>query len=253
VSSALLDVERAPGSLHCPGLSSTRRSLAPCDASSFRRGWDPLQSPSPSLLDRPTSRPDLSSPEVLLPYNGILALAPVWDGLFHSRPGSALRFFQPLSGFSKLEFHGLVSCRNRSWASPCRAFPSQRSCTPLEATGSPAVIHRRAERTSFIVLSPPVSPTPALSTQLPGSPDDYGLPFHEPWPASRSPWTDERSPFIPLASPASKLSSPCESVHTFPGLPRLGGRCSPGFHPLQSSLSDLGASNPPRGQHPRLG
>ena len=253
MSSALLDVERAPGSLHCPGLSSTRRSLAPCDARSFRRERDPLQSPSPSRLDRPTSRPDPSSPEVSLPFNDILGLAPVWDGLFHSRPGAALRFSQPLSGFSKLEFHGLVSCRNRSWASPFRAFPSQRSCTPLEATGSLAVIHRRAERSSFIVLSPPVSPTPTLSAQLPGSPSDYELPFHEPKPASRSPWTDERGPSVSPASPASKLSSPCESVRVFPGSPRFDGRCSPGFHPLQSSLSDLGASDPPRGQHPRLG
>jgi hypothetical protein len=29
-------------------------------------------------------------------------------------------------------------------------------------------------------LSPPVSPTPTLVTQLPGSPDDYGFPFHAP-------------------------------------------------------------------------
>jgi hypothetical protein len=56
-SSALLDVERAPGSLRCPGLSWVRRSPAPCDARSFRRGLDPLQSPSPSFSTvRPVGR-----------------------------------------------------------------------------------------------------------------------------------------------------------------------------------------------------
>jgi hypothetical protein len=43
-------------------------------------------------------------------------------------------------------------------------------------------------------LSPPVSPTPALLTQLPGSPSDYGLPFHEPKPASRSSWAHAAEP-----------------------------------------------------------
>jgi hypothetical protein len=62
-----------------------------------------------------------------------------------------------------------------------------------------------------------------------------------------------RLPPVPPASPASELSSPCESVRAFPGFPRLDGRCSPGLLPLQSSLPGLGASDPPRGQHPRFG
>jgi hypothetical protein len=62
-----------------------------------------------------------------------------------------------------------------------------------------------------------------------------------------------RLPPVPPASPASELSSPCESVRAFPGFPRLDGRCSPGLLPLQSSLPDLGASDPPQGQHPRFG
>jgi len=56
-SSVLLDVERAPGSFRCPGLSWVRRSPAPCDTGSFRHGLDPLQSPSPSFSTvRPVGR-----------------------------------------------------------------------------------------------------------------------------------------------------------------------------------------------------
>jgi hypothetical protein len=151
--------------------------------------------------------------------------------LFHSRPGAALRFSQPLSGFSKLEFHGLVSCRNRSWASPFRAFPSQRSCTPLEATCSPAVIHRRAGPLAYAALLPPVSPTPALSTQLPGSPDGYGLPFHEPKPASRLPWTTHVScPFRQL-HPLRSFPPPVSPFAPFPGFPGWTAVALLGFFP----------------------
>jgi hypothetical protein len=38
---------------------------------------------------------------------------------------------------SRLEFRGHISCRNRSWDSPFRGFPSQESCAPLEATSAP--------------------------------------------------------------------------------------------------------------------
>jgi hypothetical protein len=155
----------------------------------------------------------------------------VWDGLFHSRPGAAPRFSQPLSGFSKLEFHGLVSCRNRSWASPFRAFPSQRSCTPLEATGSPAVIHRRAGQLVSAALSPPVSPTPALLTQLPGSPGGYGLPFHESRPASRLPWApDVCRPFRQL-HPLRSFPPPVSPFAPSPGFPGSAAVALLGFFP----------------------
>jgi hypothetical protein len=59
-----------------------------------------------------------------------------------SLSGSALRLSQPLSGFLAHSsptalFHAATVPRHL----PFRAFPSQRSCTPLEATGSLAVIH----------------------------------------------------------------------------------------------------------------
>jgi len=47
---------------------------------------------------------------------------------------------------SQPKIRSLVSCCSRSWDSPFRVFPSQKSRTPLEATNSLAVIHWCAER-----------------------------------------------------------------------------------------------------------
>lgn len=94
--------------------------------------------------------------------------------------GSAPRLFQPLSGFRKLEFHGLVSCRNRSWTTSYRAFPSRRPCSPSRDQLLPCCHRPVCGYASLATLSPPISPTPALLTQLPGSLDDYELPFHQP-------------------------------------------------------------------------
>jgi len=80
----------------------------------------------------------------------------------------------PLSGFrnpsavsSNSEFRGLVSCRNRSWDPPFRAFPSQRSPTPLEAACSPAVIHPRAVVHRLTPYHRRFLRTPALSRDRP--------------------------------------------------------------------------------------
>jgi hypothetical protein len=80
----------------------------------------------------------------------------------------------PLSGFrnpsavsSNSEFRGLVSCRNRSWDPPFRAFPSQRSPTPLEAACSPAVIHPRAVVHRLTPYHRRFRRTPALSRDRP--------------------------------------------------------------------------------------
>ena len=66
---------------------------------------------------------DPTFPWVSAPFNGILDLAPVWSELSALTP-------VPLSGFLNLsavsaliEFHGLVSCRNRSWTALLQSFP----------------------------------------------------------------------------------------------------------------------------------
>jgi hypothetical protein len=103
------------------------------------------------------------------PFNGILAQAPC-EARYHVALRFRSRVFSTPQRFSsKFEFHGPVSYRNRSWGSSFRAFPSQQSCTPLEVTSSPAVIHRRAARTHRACL-PPISADACDCSHLPGFP-----------------------------------------------------------------------------------
>jgi len=107
----------------------------------------PLRVPHHPSAVRPVGR--TSSPRFLFPPTTSLGLAPY-------EAGRSLPTPVPLSGLptlrqatsqrfpSRPKFRGLVSCRNRSWDSPFRVFPSQKSRTPLGATCSLAVIHRRA-------------------------------------------------------------------------------------------------------------
>jgi len=131
----------------------------------------------------------------------------VWDGLFHSRPGSALRFSQPLSGFSKLEFHGLVSCRNRSWASPFRAFPSRRSCTPSEVTFAPL-------RLSTDVLD--TSATPPCHHRFPRRPR-FRRSCLVP-PAAMGSLSTSRGP-LPVRPGHAHLSRPFRQLHPLRSFP----------------------------------
>jgi hypothetical protein len=153
----------------------------------------------------------------LAPFNGILARAPRETGC--PTPASV-----PLSGFlnlsavsSKLEFHSLVSCCNRSWAAPLQSFPLAeivylsrghwlpRSCPP------PSPI-----RASTRLFTPRFPDVRANATQLPGSPDGYGFPFRTLHRCFPVPLRPVRCSLSPAASPASELSSPCESVRFEP-------------------------------------
>jgi hypothetical protein len=95
-----------------------------------------------------------------------------------------------------------------------------------------------------VTLSPEVSPTPTLLTQLPGSSTNYGSPFHASAdtlpgrPGSRA-----AEPFLPPASPASKLCSLHESVRTASSCPEPSGRYSLGLLPLLR-FSTAQASDP---------
>jgi len=98
-------------------------------------------------------------------------------------------------------------------------------------------------RRSTATLSPLVSPTPTLLAQLPGSPNDYGLPF------SRTEVRflvtlghGHRNRLVPPASPASELYSPCESVRVSPSCPVLTADTLLAFAPLE--LHDSRASGP---------
>ena len=72
-------------------------------------------------------------------------------------------------------------------------------------------------------------------TQLPGSPDDYELPFDAPERTPPGhPGSQPTNQLVPPASPTSKLSSSCRIRSHWIGLPLTNGRYSPGFRPLQS-------------------
>jgi hypothetical protein len=95
---------------------------------------------------------------------------------------------------------------------PFRAFPSQRSWSPLEATSSPVVVHPRAERTAPSLITTGFPDAHTLRRACLVSPAAMGSLFtsRSPLPGRPGPKT-VKSP-IPRASPTSKLFSPCESV-----------------------------------------
>jgi hypothetical protein len=130
-------------------------------------------------------------------------------------------------------------------------LPSE--CSPREDrepfSGSPASLQlstvlRNAPPATLLL---PVSPTPALWAQSPGSPANYRFPFHgSEGPLPGCPGSPTEGSSLPPASPASKLYSLHESVRTDPGFPEFSGRYSPGLVPLsRSNCPNLGSSNPP--------
>ena len=106
------------------------------------------------------------------------------------------------------ELRGLVSCRNRSWDSSLQRLPLTEGRLPLSRQlGSLAVIHPRAEPRDRPPFAPGFADVRACA-QLPGSPDDYELPFRLAeaiLPVALG--VEPRNRFVPPASPASKLRS----------------------------------------------
>jgi hypothetical protein len=176
-------------------------------------------------------------PEVSGPFNDVrLQQAPYEVGC-PTPPRLRSQAFSTSQRFpSKQELCGLVSCHNRSWDPPFRAFPSQGSRSSLEVAGSLAVIHRPAEVNR-------ASPCHRWFHRRPR--------FHAvAWIPQRL-WTsfpraEARFPFVlgsarpshlvRPASPTSELSSPRETVPATLGCPSEAGRFSPGFLPLRSFL-----------------
>jgi hypothetical protein len=130
---------------------------------------------------------------------------------------------------------------------PFRAFPSRRTRTPLKAALLPCSYPPCRGNAPPATLSPAVSPTPTLLTQSPGSPTNYGSPFHESeGPLPGRPGSPTEGSPLPPASPASKLCSLHESVRTDSSCPEPSGRYSPGLLPLsRPNRPNLGSSNPP--------
>jgi hypothetical protein len=148
---------------------------------------------------------------------------------------------------------------------PFRVFPSRRACTPLGANLPSLQLSTVLRNAPPATLLPAVSPTPALLTQLPGSPTNYGFPFHESEGSLPGcPGSPTEGSNLPPASPASKLYSLHESVRTDSSFPEFSGRYSPGLPPLsrltaqtsepQTRLNPCGLTlePSPEGSDPRL-
>jgi len=191
-------------------------------------GQSPFRVPVPPL-DCPTRRPD--PPPVKSPRPSTASTRKP-----HSEKGRPQPNPVPLSGFpnlsavsSKHAFHGMFQPQPFLIA-PFRAFPSQRSRTPLGAAGSLAVIHRRlaTRRCRPYHLRFPRRPRP--KAQLPGSPEDYGSPFDEPKPASRSPWASSDGTVTSRRLHPLRSFLPSESPFApAPSEPGPNGRCSLGL------------------------
>jgi hypothetical protein len=167
---------------------------------------------------------------------------------FHSRVFSTPQRFP-----STPKFRGLVSCRNQFLGSSLQSIPLVRIARPSRGRFASLPLSTvRAEPYCPSALSPPVSPTPALLTQLPGSHERLWTPFSRAetrFPVVLDSAQQNRS--IPPASPTSKLLSPHKSVRDQPELPRPGGRYSLGFAPLYGLLRPrLASSDPPRPRGP---
>jgi hypothetical protein len=117
---------------------------------------------------------------------------------------------------------------------PLKAFPSQRSCTSLEATDSLAVIHRVCRSAPPAVLSPRFSPTPTFKRSRLVPTETMSSLFTRPKP--RFPVAldhQRRDHSLPPASSASKRSSLRESVRPNPSCPELNAVALLGFFPSE--------------------
>jgi hypothetical protein len=123
--------------------------------SSFPHGADPFQSPS-----RPPGRPTRvgpAPPRFLVPRAVSLELAPSGAGR-QSRPGSAHRFSQPLSGFLARPSFAALSHAATVLGSPPSEPSPRRNRAPLSGPPAPLRSSTSVRRRTRRALSPLVSP-----------------------------------------------------------------------------------------------
>jgi hypothetical protein len=235
------------------------RSLNPRGVSSFHHG---PRSPSERLTspEPPTSQPASTSlGSVTLrrhhPIEPHVEQAVPGPPRFRSQAFSASQRFP-----GKIELRGLVSCRCRP-GFPFRAYPSQESCSPLDVTSSPAVVHQRAE-SHLPGLSLAVSPTttPKRSSLDPRpamSPLFTGAQAHQR-PGFPEPRQTEPTLFRQLRLLRS-LTPPASPFRADRVIHRAGRRNSPGLRPSRAppvtawALEPAQASRPEHVSPPRRG
>jgi hypothetical protein len=202
----------------------------------------PLRAPHRLSTVRPVGR--ILLPKVSRPSNDIPRASPVVERAVPSSPRFHSQAYPPcgrppLSGFlAGSSFAALFHAATVRGILPSEVSP-HRNRAPLSRSlllpcGHPPTCWNATSRT----LLPLVSPTPTLLTQSPGSPNDYGLPFHAPKRASRSPWVQaaELAPFRQLHPPRS-LDPPAS--------PFTPTRVAPSRRPILSWVSASLKISPP--------
>jgi hypothetical protein len=206
-------------------------------------GQSPFRVPVPPL-DRPTRQPDTPSMKSL--RSSTASSREPRNGAGRPKPTPV-----PLSGFLNLSAASQQTRVPRPYFMPqpfliasFRAFPSQRSRAPLEAASCLAVVHRRATARHPQPYRLRFPRRPRREAQLPGSPEDYELPFHEPKPASRSPWATNDGATTPRQLHPLRSFDPSASPFTTT-------RANPSRRPMLSwiyapseTFTNLGASDP---------
>jgi len=218
------------------------RSLNPRGVSSFHHG---PRSPSERLTspEPPTSRPASTSLGSFTlrrhhPIEPRMEQAVPGPLRFRSQAFSASQRFPARSSFAAL-FRAAAA-----QAFPFRAYPSQESCSPLDVTSSPAVVHRRAEP-HLPGLSPAVSPTTAPKRSSLDPRPAMGPLFTDAQARQRPGFPEPRQTESTLFRQLRLLRSltpPASPFRADGVIHRAGRRNSPGLSPLQSPTAHSSGS-----------
>ena len=149
------------------------------------------------------------------------------------------------------KLRGLVSCRNRSWVSPFRVFPSQESRAPLGVALLPCSHPPACWNDASWSLSPSVSVDAHAHAQLPDFPRRLWAPFSRVRRnASRSPWgqATETTPFrqLHLLRSLDPPTSPFTPTRVAPSLRSILSWVSASLEPSPSTLRILGPAQTAR-------
>jgi hypothetical protein len=139
----------------------------------------------------------------------------------------------PLSGFlADSSFAALFHAATVRGVLPAECSPHGNRVPLSRSLCSQAVIHRRAETLLPGSCHRRFRRLPRFWAQLPGSPADYGFPFHAPRCASRSPWIQAAEPLRSASFIRFEALILPRVRSRRPELPRVAGRSSLGFLPL---------------------
>jgi len=156
-----------------------------------------------------------------------LGLAPCEAGRSSPNLG-ARRFSQPLSGLCNPKFCGLVSCRSHPDTFPLKRSP-HRNRAPLSRPHAPLWLSTAVPEHAIRHLVTAAFPDARARARLPGSRDDYELPFGAPKRSSRLLWVPncEPSGFVGFTHFEALILPRVRSHRT--RLPRTEGRYSSGL------------------------